>query len=47
MIIYYVLNVACEFLVTTLLISPFAGAWLPNALFLVVTVFGFMNMNRQ
>jgi len=46
-VIYYVLNVACEFLVTTLIIPPFAGAWLPNALFLVATVIWFFNMNRH
>lgn len=46
-VIYYVLNVACEFLVTTLIIPPFAGAWLPNALFLVATVIWFINMNRH
>ena len=28
---YYVLNMACEFLVTAAVIPPFAGAWLPNS----------------
>jgi lipopolysaccharide export system permease protein len=46
-VVYYVLNVACEFLVTTLMIHPFAGAWLPNAIFLVATVIWFVNMNRR
>ncbi len=46
-VVYYVLNVACEFLVTTLIIPPFAGAWLPNALFLMATVIWFYNMNRH
>jgi lipopolysaccharide export system permease protein len=46
-IAYYVLNVACEFLVTTLLIPPFAGAWLPNVIFAVVTVMWFYRMSRQ
>jgi lipopolysaccharide export system permease protein len=46
-IIYYVLNVLCEFLVTTLLLAPFAGAWLPNALFLATTVVLFYRVNRQ
>lgn len=46
-VIYYVLNVACEFLVTTLIIPPFAGAWLPNTLFLVATVIWFIKMNRH
>jgi lipopolysaccharide export system permease protein len=46
-VIYYVLNVLCEFLVTTLLLPPFAGAWLPNALFLVTTVVLFYRVSRQ
>jgi lipopolysaccharide export system permease protein len=46
-IIYYVLNVACEFLVTTAMISPFTGAWLPNGLFSLVTLLWFYNMSRQ
>jgi lipopolysaccharide export system permease protein len=46
-IIYYVLNVACEFLVTTSVITPFAGAWMPNGIFALVTVLWFYNMSRQ
>ena len=46
-IAYYVLNVLCEFFVTTLVLPPFAGAWLPNALFFAVTVALFIRMNRQ
>ncbi len=46
-IAYYVLNVLCEFFVTTLVLPPFAGAWLPNALFLAVAVVLFIRMNRQ
>lgn len=46
-VVYYVLNVACEFLVTTLIIPPFAGAWLPNAVFFVATIVWFANMNRR
>jgi lipopolysaccharide export system permease protein len=45
-IVYYFLNVLCEFLVTTRIIHPFAGAWLPNALFLTVAVVLFYRMNR-
>ncbi len=44
---YYVLNVACEFLVTTLVIPPFAGAWLPNGIFAVITLFAFLKVSRQ
>jgi lipopolysaccharide export system permease protein len=46
-VLYYVLNVACEFLVTTGVIAPLAGAWLPNAVLVVVTVVSFLRMNRQ
>jgi lipopolysaccharide export system permease protein len=46
-VLYYVLNVACEFLVTTLVIPPFAGAWLPNGIFAVVTVVSFLKVSRQ
>ncbi|MGQ0810238.1 MAG: LPS export ABC transporter permease LptF [Nitrospiraceae bacterium] len=46
-IVYYVLNVLCEFLVTTLVLAPFAGAWLPNGIFLAVAVGAFIHMNRQ
>lgn len=44
---YYVLNVACEFLVTTLVLPPFAGAWLPNGIFVLITLFSFLKMSRQ
>jgi len=46
-IVYYVLNVACEFLVTTSVISPFAGAWMPNGIFALVAAVWFYNMSRQ
>ena len=46
-IVYYVFNVACEFLVTTSVITPFAGAWMPNGIFALVTALWFYNMSRQ
>jgi lipopolysaccharide export system permease protein len=46
-IVYYVLNIACEFLVTTTMIPPFWGAWLPNLLFTVVTIAWFYKMSRE
>lgn len=46
-VLYYVLNIACEFLVTTAMISPFAGAWLPNGLFSLVTILWFYKMSRE
>jgi lipopolysaccharide export system permease protein len=44
---YYVMNVACEFLVTATVISPFAGAWLPNIVFLIITLLWFSRMSKQ
>ena len=32
--------------VTTLVLPPFAGAWLPNGLFFLATVVLFIRMNR-
>ncbi len=45
-VVYYVLNVLCEFLVTTLILPPFAGAWLPNGVFLVLTSVLFYRVSR-
>jgi lipopolysaccharide export system permease protein len=44
---YYVMNVACEFLVTATVIPPFAGAWLPNILFMIITLLWFYRMSKQ
>ncbi|OLD37838.1 MAG: hypothetical protein AUI21_08210 [Nitrospirae bacterium 13_1_40CM_2_62_10] len=46
-IVYYVLNVVCEFFVTTRVLPPFAGAWLPNAMFLALTVVLFHRVSRR
>lgn len=46
-IIYYVLNIGCEFLVTTAVLPPFAGAWLPNGIFSLVTIAWFYKMSRE
>ncbi|MFM9907514.1 MAG: LPS export ABC transporter permease LptF [Nitrospiraceae bacterium] len=46
-VIYYMLNVACEFLVTTAALPPFAGAWLPNGIFAFATLVSLYVMNRQ
>lgn len=46
-VIYYVLNVVCDFSVTTGLLPPFVGAWLPNGIFVVVTILWFHRMSRQ
>jgi lipopolysaccharide export system permease protein len=46
-IVYYVLNVLFEFFVTTGVLPPFAGAWLPNAAFLLTGVVLFYRVSRR
>jgi len=46
-IVYYMLNIACEFLVTTANLPPFAGAWIPNGIFSLTTVVWFYIMSRH
>ena len=46
-VIFYLLNIAGDFLVTTMTISPFAGAWLPNIIFILATIVLFVRMSRQ
>jgi len=41
------LNIAGDFLVTTMIISPFAGAWLPDIVFVLATIALFVKMSRQ
>ncbi len=36
---FYLFNVLGEFLVTTLVITPFAGAWMPNIALAILTGF--------
>jgi lipopolysaccharide export system permease protein len=44
---YYVLNVLCEFFVTTRFLPPFAGAWLPNFIFFTITVLLFYRVSQR
>jgi lipopolysaccharide export system permease protein len=46
-VVYYMLNVACEFMVTTAILPPFAGAWIPNGIFALTTVVWFYIVSRQ
>jgi lipopolysaccharide export system permease protein len=46
-VVYYMLNMLCEFFVTTLVIPPLAGAWLPNVVFAVVTIVAFYRVSRR
>lgn len=45
-ITYYMLNVLCDFLVVTLVMPPFAGAWVPNFIFLAITILLFSRLAR-
>ena len=47
MVGYYLLNVLGEFSVTTLFLHPFAGAWLPNVLLLLMTWMLFYQASRH
>ncbi len=46
-VVYYIFNVLCDFFVTARVLSPFAGAWAPNVLFLAVAVLLFYHVNRH
>ena len=46
-VVFYLLNIAGDFLVTTMIISPFAGAWLPDIVFVLATIALFVKMSRQ
>ncbi len=46
-IAFYLLNVGCDFLVNTMVITPFAGAWMPTVLFVLITSALFFKMSRQ
>ncbi len=47
MVGYYLLNVLGEFSVTALILHPFAGAWLPNILLLLITGTLFYQASRR
>ncbi len=44
---YYVLNVICESMVTTRVIHPFLGAWLPNLIFAGGALWLYVRMNAR
>lgn len=46
-VVFYLLNIAFDFLVTTMVISPFIGAWGPTLLFVLTTILLFVRMSRQ
>lgn len=46
-IAFYILNVGCDFLVTALILHPFWGAWLPNVIFVVITIALFLRMSKR
>ncbi|MCP9456014.1 MAG: LptF/LptG family permease [Nitrospira sp.] len=46
-VLFYLLNIAFDFLVTTMVISPFLGAWGPTLIFALATILLFFRMSRQ
>ena len=46
-ILYYILNVLCDFFVVTRVLQPFAGAWLPNFLFLLLGGWLYYHVGRR
>lgn len=46
-VLYYILNVLCDFLVTARVLSPFAGAWGPNVIVLAAALVLFYRVNRH
>ena len=46
-VLYYVLNMLCDFCVTALMIPPFLGAWLPNTVFLGAALLLFYRMSQR
>ena len=47
MVGFFLLNVVGEFFVTTLILHPFAGAWFPNIILLLITVILYYRVSRQ
>ncbi len=47
MVGFFLLNVVGEFFVTTLILHPFAGAWFPNVILLLITVILFYRVSRH
>lgn len=45
-VVFYLLNIAFDFLVTTMMIGPFAGAWAPTLIFALATIFLFIKTGR-
>lgn len=46
-VVYYIFNVLCDFFVTARVLWPFAGAWVPNVVFLAAAVLLFYRVNRR
>ena len=47
MVGFFLLNVVGEFFVTTLILHPFAGAWFPNIILLLITVILFYRASQH
>lgn len=46
-VVYYIFNVLCDFFVTARILSPFAGAWAPNVVFLAAAAVLFYRVNHR
>ena len=46
-IAFYILNVGSDFLVTALILHPFWGAWLPNIIFMIITLVLFYRVSKH
>jgi lipopolysaccharide export system permease protein len=47
MVGFFLLNVVGEFFVTTLILHPFAGAWFPNVILLLITIILFYRVSQH
>lgn len=47
MVGFFLLNVVGEFFVTTLILHPFAGAWFPNVVLILITCFLFYRASQR
>ena len=47
MVGFFILNIVGEFFVTKLILHPFAGAWFPDVILLIITIILFYRASRH
>ena len=47
MVGFFILNIVGEFLVTKLILHPFAGAWFPDIILLIITIILFYRASQR